>query len=69
MKNEMDRPSFKALSGINADKKCSHVQVGMPPGFEKVCLNVMYGNGSSEGLPISKKVACCLIDIGIGVEG
>ena len=43
--------------GVSEILKPQYVQVGLPPGFPKTVLNVVFADGTAEGLPISKKGA------------
>jgi copper chaperone CopZ len=45
------------------------VQIGLPPGFKTMVLNVVYADGKVKTLKISKAVAEALIAYGFNYEG
>lgn len=55
--------------GVRILPKMQHVTVGLPPGFNGCRLNVIYHDGESKGLRISKKVAEVLLAQGFPAEG
>ena len=55
--------------GVRILPKPQFVTVGLPPGFNKCCLNVVYHDGICRSYTISKKVAEVLSANGISTEG
>lgn len=49
-------------------KPVTVIQIGDKPGWEKPVLNVMVG-GDSISIPITKKIADKLKEMGVSVEG
>ena len=55
--------------GVRVLPKPQLIDVGLPPAFDGCRLNVVYHDGVSKGLRISKRVAEVLIAQGFAAEG
>ena len=55
--------------GVRVLPKPQSVSVGLPPGFDGCRLNVVFHDGKSKGLRISRRVAEVLLAQGFSAEG
>jgi len=55
--------------GVRILPSPQYVTIGLPPGFNGCRLNVVYHDGKSKGLRISKRVAEVLLALGYSEEG
>jgi len=57
------------VKGVRKLSEPLSAQVGLPPGFSGCRFNVVSHDGTTESLPISKRMAEVLLSLGFSVEG